>query len=186
MEFLGVGPSELLLIVAIAIIVVGPKNMAETGKTIGSWLNRIIKSDAWMALRTASQEIQKLPTQLMIDDNMRNPSVSGDTEQQAREKRDAWTQGAARPSASSPADAPTTLIPGPEKVEAHPNTIHLSRAVTASEPAVPESAPKPASSKKKMAAAKPSSKGKKPAPAKKSGRKPAVKASRAPRKKSNA
>ena len=40
MEILGVGPSELIFIVIIALIVLGPKDMQKAGKTIGKWMRR--------------------------------------------------------------------------------------------------------------------------------------------------
>jgi Sec-independent protein translocase protein TatA len=69
MEFLGVGPTELLFIVALAIIVLGPKDIAKTGKTVGKWLNSVIHSDAWKLIQKTSKELRHLPTQLMLDDN---------------------------------------------------------------------------------------------------------------------
>ncbi len=70
MEFLGIGPSELIFIVIIAIIILGPKDMQKAGKTVGRWLNGFIRSDGWKALQRASREIKNLPTNLMREANM--------------------------------------------------------------------------------------------------------------------
>ena len=70
MEFLGIGPSELIFIVIIAIIILGPKDMQKAGKTVGRWLNQFIHSDGWKALQRASREIRNLPTNLMREANM--------------------------------------------------------------------------------------------------------------------
>ena len=65
MEFLGIGPSELLFIIIIALIVLGPKDMQKTGRTIGKWMRKIITSDGWKLFQQTSREIQTLPNRLM-------------------------------------------------------------------------------------------------------------------------
>jgi sec-independent protein translocase protein TatB len=70
MEILGIGASELIFILLIAIIVLGPKDMQKAGKTVGRWLNQFIKSDGWKALQHASREIRNLPTNLMREANI--------------------------------------------------------------------------------------------------------------------
>jgi sec-independent protein translocase protein TatB len=65
MEFLGIGPSELLFIVIIALIVLGPKDMQKAGRTIGKWLRKVITSDGWKLFQQTSREIQTLPNRLM-------------------------------------------------------------------------------------------------------------------------
>ncbi len=65
MEILGIGPSELLFIVLIAIIVLGPKDMQKAGRTIGKWLRSIVTSDGWKLFQQTSREIQTLPNRLM-------------------------------------------------------------------------------------------------------------------------
>ena len=70
MEILGIGASELIFILIIAIIVLGPKDMQKAGKTVGRWLNQFIRSDGWKALQRASKEIRNLPTNLMREANI--------------------------------------------------------------------------------------------------------------------
>ena len=38
MEFLGIGPLELLLILAVGFLVLGPGRMAQAGRTVGRWV----------------------------------------------------------------------------------------------------------------------------------------------------
>jgi sec-independent protein translocase protein TatB len=47
MEIFGIGASELVFILLIAIIVLGPKDMQKAGRTIGRWLNQLMRSDGW-------------------------------------------------------------------------------------------------------------------------------------------
>ena len=70
MEILGIGATELLFILIIAIIVLGPRDMQRAGRTIGRWLNALVRSDGWRALQRASQEIRRIPTHLMREANL--------------------------------------------------------------------------------------------------------------------
>jgi len=70
MEILGVGPSELIFIIIIALIVLGPKDMQKAGKTIGQYLDKLVRSDGWKAFQQTSRELRNLPTNLMRGANM--------------------------------------------------------------------------------------------------------------------
>jgi sec-independent protein translocase protein TatB len=65
MDILGIGPMELVFIVIIALIVLGPKDMARAGRTIGKFLRDIVKSDTWRAIKTTTRELEHLPNRMM-------------------------------------------------------------------------------------------------------------------------
>src|SRR5512138_376777 len=65
MEILGIGPSELLFIVVIALILLGPRDMQKAGRMAGKWLRKIVTSDGWRLFQQTSREIQTLPNRLM-------------------------------------------------------------------------------------------------------------------------
>ena len=65
MEVLGIGPLELVLIILLAIIIFGPKDIAKAGKSVGKSLNKLIRSDTWKTINQTSQELKNLPTRLM-------------------------------------------------------------------------------------------------------------------------
>jgi len=65
MEFLGIGPLELLFVVIIALIVLGPKDMVKAGKTIGRTLRKIVTSPNWRAIQQTSRELRQLPNRLI-------------------------------------------------------------------------------------------------------------------------
>jgi sec-independent protein translocase protein TatB len=65
MEILGIGPSELVFVVIIALIVLGPKDMQKAGRSLGKWLRQIVTSDGWKLFQQTSREIQTLPNRLM-------------------------------------------------------------------------------------------------------------------------
>ena len=65
MDILGVGPLEILFIILIALIVLGPKDIAKAGRSIGRFMRSVVKSSSWQAVQQTSKEIRNLPTKLM-------------------------------------------------------------------------------------------------------------------------
>ena len=70
MEILGIGAPELIFILLIVIIVLGPQDMQKTGKTIGRWLNQLKDSEGWKLVRDTSRELRTLPNKWMREANM--------------------------------------------------------------------------------------------------------------------
>ena len=64
MDFLGVGPLELLFIIVIALIVLGPRDLAKHARTVGRFLNRLYKSETWRTITDASRSLRTLPNRL--------------------------------------------------------------------------------------------------------------------------
>lgn len=65
MEILGIGPLEVLLILLIALILLGPRDMVEAGRKMGRFLRRIVTSSSWRTFQQASREFQNLPSKLI-------------------------------------------------------------------------------------------------------------------------
>ena len=63
-NFLGVGPLELIFILLLAIIIVGPRDISKTARTMGRYLNRIYRSEAWRTITEASRTLRTLPNRL--------------------------------------------------------------------------------------------------------------------------
>ena len=70
MDIFGIGASEFVFIILIAIIILGPKDMQKAGRTIGRWLNQLVRSDGWKIFQRTSAEIRNLPQTLMREANM--------------------------------------------------------------------------------------------------------------------
>jgi Sec-independent protein translocase protein TatA len=120
-EVLGVGPLEVLLIVLLAIVLFGPKDIARTARTAGRTLNRLYHSEGWRTLLRTSETLRTLPNRLAreaeleeLDDLRRTiaetersvaEGVRADTDLQA------WTP-AARPAPKAP-PLPTPPHPPP-------------------------------------------------------------------------
>ena len=70
MDIFGIGPTELVFIILIALILLGPKEMEKTGRTVGRFLRDMTKSESWRAFRDTSREIRNLPNRLMREANI--------------------------------------------------------------------------------------------------------------------
>jgi hypothetical protein len=69
MEILGIGMPELIFILIIALIVLGPKDMQKAGKTVGKFMRNVVTSDGWKTFLQTSREIRTLPNRLMREAN---------------------------------------------------------------------------------------------------------------------
>ena len=116
MEIFGIGAPELVFVIIIALIVLGPKDMQKAGLTIGRWLNQLIRSDGWKAFQQTSREIRNLPTNLMREANME----LAETEKEIRKATDfripSSTSSASRAPAP-PAEAENSTQSGPPSID---------------------------------------------------------------------
>ncbi len=64
MDFLGIGPLELGLILILAILIIGPRDLVKVTRTLGVWFRKLATSEAWLAMRRATQEVRTLPDRL--------------------------------------------------------------------------------------------------------------------------
>lgn len=110
MEFLGVGPSELIFIFIIALIILGPKDMQKAGKTIGKWMRDIVTSDGWKIFQQTSREIRTLPTRLMRDANEELGKLDNEVKG-AVNPRPARPNNTNTPPRSQPITAPPAVFP---------------------------------------------------------------------------
>jgi sec-independent protein translocase protein TatB len=121
MEIFGIGASELLFILVIALIVLGPRDMQKAGRTIGRWLNQLIRSDSWKVFQRTSAELRNLPRNLMREANMEVAEMERDLRNAidpridpARPAPDRSPSAGARtsrPPSSEPGDTPVTPPP---------------------------------------------------------------------------
>jgi Sec-independent protein translocase protein TatA len=74
MEILGIGPLELLFILLIALIILGPGDMVKAGKTLGRFMRKVITSPEWRTVQRASRELRYLPNRLMREASLEDLS----------------------------------------------------------------------------------------------------------------
>lgn len=71
MDFLGIGPLELALILVLALIIIGPREMVRASRTIGDFMRKLMMSDAWRAMQRARSELRTLPNRLARESGLR-------------------------------------------------------------------------------------------------------------------
>ena len=74
MEIFGIGPLEILFILLIALIILGPGDMVKAGLTLGRFLRKIITSPEWHTIQRASHELRYLPNRLMREASLEDLS----------------------------------------------------------------------------------------------------------------
>jgi sec-independent protein translocase protein TatB len=76
MELFGIGPLELLFILIIALIVLGPRDMVKAGNSLGRLMRKTILSPTWMKIQ---REIRTLPYQMMREAGLEEEDLRIDT-----------------------------------------------------------------------------------------------------------
>jgi|SRR3972149_4866775 len=107
MDLFGVGPLELLLVVLLALVLFGPKDIANNARSAGRFLNRLYKSEGWRTMTQASSALRSLPNRLARE---------AELEQMDQGRREAIEPD--RPMAAPPATPPSGMTAWtPESVE---------------------------------------------------------------------
>ncbi|HUG33473.1 MAG TPA: twin-arginine translocase TatA/TatE family subunit [Anaerolineales bacterium] len=127
MEILGIGAPELIFILLIVIIVLGPKDMQKTGKTVGRWLNQLKDSEGWKLVRDTSRELRTLPNKWMREANLE----MWDSQQDLRRAMDprAKPPAAPRRPGQSLSDEPQNSI--------QPPSVDSAGQASANDPEIP-------------------------------------------------
>ncbi len=67
MKFLGIGSLELILILIIAILVLGPDGMLKSARKVGQIIRDVKKSGIWQALIGSKESINKISQELVTE-----------------------------------------------------------------------------------------------------------------------
>ncbi len=65
MQIFGVGILEIIFILIIALIVLGPEGMVKTGYSIGRMIRKIIRSPVWRMMMDTQRDLRDIPTRLV-------------------------------------------------------------------------------------------------------------------------
>ncbi len=65
MNIFGIGPLEIIFVLIIGILVLGPEGMIDAGRKLGKFMRSIIHSSWWQNIRKGVTEIQYLPQRLI-------------------------------------------------------------------------------------------------------------------------
>ncbi|HRN50344.1 MAG TPA: twin-arginine translocase TatA/TatE family subunit [Anaerolineales bacterium] len=64
MQFLGISPTELVFIVIILFLVLGPQDLVKVGSTLGRTIRKARQSGAWQTFTDATRQLRELPQTL--------------------------------------------------------------------------------------------------------------------------
>ncbi|HSV85341.1 MAG TPA: hypothetical protein VLH85_02130 [Levilinea sp.] len=70
MQFLNIGIGEIIMVLLIMLIVLGPERMISSARQIGRFVSRMTKSPMWATLMSTSREIRELPTRIVREAGM--------------------------------------------------------------------------------------------------------------------
>lgn len=83
MNILGIGPLELVFIVVIMILVLGPEQMVSTARKTGAFFRKAVKSPLWHTIMDTSRELRDLPTRIVreagIEEDLKEIKSSTDS-----------------------------------------------------------------------------------------------------------
>jgi Sec-independent protein translocase protein TatA len=113
-DFLGIGPLEFALILVLALIIIGPREMVRAARTFGDFLRRLMMSDAWRAMQRARSELRTLPNRLARESGIREfeRELSGETRPPKPVSRPAGDSGLAAWTQPAPPEEPPPASPG--------------------------------------------------------------------------
>lgn len=110
MEILGIGMPELIFVIIIALLILGPKDMQKAGKTIGKFLRDLITSDGWKLFQQTSRDLRTLPNRLMREANEELEQVNHEIRTAASIPNPARS----KPASSVPQPQPYSATPAPK------------------------------------------------------------------------
>lgn len=64
MQFLGISPTELIFIVIILFLVLGPQDLVKLGSSMGRTIRNVRQSGAWKTFTDATRQLRELPQTL--------------------------------------------------------------------------------------------------------------------------
>jgi Sec-independent protein translocase protein TatA len=67
MQIFNLGLLEIVFIVLLAFIVLGPQKAVEEAGNLGRWIRKIVKSPFWRDLISTSKDIKDIPRKIMDD-----------------------------------------------------------------------------------------------------------------------
>ncbi len=153
MEILGIGPFELLLILILALILLGPQDMVKAGRSLGRTLRKIVQSPEWRSFQEASREIRHLPERLMreagLEDlqDIRKQTGLDEVQSELRNDIEQWKKDVALPSPGTLVAPPSSDMPASDNPPAAPQA-EMTPPLPPPQPPEPQPDPPPTPSEK--------------------------------------
>lgn len=73
MEFLNLGWMEIVLIVVLAFIILGPDKMISTGKQLGGWIRKLSRDKLFREVVETTDEIRRYPRKIFEESRLDLP-----------------------------------------------------------------------------------------------------------------
>lgn len=70
MQIFNFGILEIVLIVLLVLIVLGPKRGLRAAKDVGAWVRKTVKSPVWQQIMTTSNEIKDIPNKILDESGL--------------------------------------------------------------------------------------------------------------------
>jgi Sec-independent protein translocase protein TatA len=64
MEILNIGPLELIFIISLMVILLGPEGMKQSIRVVGTWIRNARQSSLWKDVQSLNREAKELPIRL--------------------------------------------------------------------------------------------------------------------------
>lgn len=93
MDFLGISPVELIVVLVILFLVLGPQDLVKLGGTLGRTLRSLRESGAWRSIQDARRKLRDLPDQLAKEAGYEDvKKLGGELKEEIRETRAALNE----------------------------------------------------------------------------------------------
>jgi Sec-independent protein translocase protein TatA len=128
MEIFGIGFLEIVFVILIALIVLGPTDMIKAGRTVGKFLRQLVLSPGYRAVQQASRDLRTLPNKLMreaefdLDEELRSmranmADLNAELKETGRDISPWTTPPASQPPKVEPSSGNHQPAPAPEASE---------------------------------------------------------------------
>lgn len=67
MQIFNIGPLELILILLLALIIMGPERMISSARKVGKLVSQLVRSPIWSSIMDTTREIRELPRKFVSD-----------------------------------------------------------------------------------------------------------------------
>lgn len=125
MDIFGIGPLELIFILVIMLIVLGPEDMVKTGRTLGLSIRKLLNSPLWRTMQNTTRDLTRLSNTLLQESGLEG--VQKDFLKQKKVIRDATSfqiDGPPPPNKKEPApDLSAWTTPQPPTSEPLPKDL---------------------------------------------------------------
>ena len=120
MEILGFGLPENILIILLALVILGPRDMTDSARKLARWIYRLFRSPQWREFIGAAKEARELPKQLIreagIEEEVKMLKQAGQEMRSIARDTSQQINGAAREANADLRDAAQQLPPPEEKI----------------------------------------------------------------------